>query len=150
MSQIVRYAFFIALSLSAGLLMGFLFPPGSWFQSLEKPSFNPPGWVFGPVWTMLYVLIGIAGARVAHRGIRHRPLQLWWVQWLLNTAWTPAFFGLQWPELALGIILALWFGIVAFIVITARNDKVTALLFLPYLAWVSFATVLNASIAMLN
>lgn len=143
-------ALFVALVVLGGMVIGFFTRPGEWFATLHKPAFNPPGWVFGPVWTTLYVMIGVAGWRLwrAHRD--SGAMALWWVQLLLNYLWSPAFFGLQSPALALAVIIALLAAIVATIVAAWRRDRVTALLLLPYAAWVSFATVLNASIVALN
>jgi tryptophan-rich sensory protein len=105
--------------------------------------------VFAPVWTILYVLIAIAGARTFARG-RGRGFALWLAQLALNFAWSPVFFGLHRPVAALVIVGALLATIVAFIATQWATDRPSALLFVPYAAWVAFATLLNASIVALN
>jgi tryptophan-rich sensory protein len=127
--------------------------PGEWFEGLNKPSWNPPAWLFGPVWTVLYITIGTsAWWMVRHVGWqRARPaLIVWSVQMVLNIAWTPVFFGLHQPAVALVIIVAMWLAILATIVAFARLHKPAGLLLIPYLAWVSFATALNAALWWLN
>jgi tryptophan-rich sensory protein len=144
------YLVFIALVLGIGLLIGFYNLPGQWYQSLNKPVFTPPNWLFGPAWTIIYVLIGIAGARTWLAGGHTAGMQIWFAQMALNFLWSPFFFGLQVPATALAIILALLIAIIAFIANRWQRDRVAALLFLPYAAWVAFATLLNASIVSLN
>jgi len=147
MARILTYTLFVAGVLAIGLALGVMFTPGSWYASLAKPPFNPPGWLFGPVWTILYVLIGISGARsFEHKG----GTWLWLAQMALNFAWTPVFFGMQRPGAALVIILALLVTIIAFIIARWNADRPSTLLFIPYAAWVAFAAVLNASIVLLN
>ena len=122
---------------------------GEWYQALEKPVGNPPSWIFGPVWTVLYVLMGIAVGRLIHRGASGT-VTLFVIQFLLNLAWTPVFFGAHRIVLALVIILALG----CFLGMTIRSaekvDKVSAFLLVPYLLWIMYATYLNASIGWLN
>ncbi len=143
------YMAFLLAVLGGGLLIGSLTRPDGWYAALAKPAFNPPGWVFGPVWTVLYVMIAIAGARTWERGPA-ADRGLWLTQMALNFAWSPVFFALHRPGLALAIIIALLIAIVAFIVTRWRADRVSALLFLPYAAWVAFASALNAAIVVLN
>ncbi len=126
---------------------------GSWYQELNKPAFNPPDWIFGPVWTGLYLFMAIAGWRVWRRvgwaGGRW-PLGLFALQLALNLAWSGLFFGLQWIGGALVEILCLE----AAILLTAgafwRIDRPAGALFLPYAAWVAFAALLNAALWQLN
>lgn len=141
---------FVAGVLLAGMAIGFVTRPGNWYATLVKPSFNPPSWVFGPVWSTLYVMIGVAGWRIwrAHR--ESTAMALWWVQLLLNWLWSPAFFVLHSPPLALAIVLSLLAVIVCFIAASWQRERWSALLFLPYALWVSFATVLNAAIVALD
>jgi tryptophan-rich sensory protein len=106
--------------------------------------------VFGPVWSALYVLIAIAGWRIWRRASRSVVMGLWWLQLLLNFAWTPIFFTLHQIALALLVILLLLATILGFIAAAWRRDRAAALLFLPYAAWVAFASLLNASILWLN
>ncbi|MDM9619402.1 TspO/MBR family protein [Rhizobium sp. S96] len=150
MSRALTYIIFVAIALGGGLAIGINNLPGEWYQSLAKPSFNPPNWIFGPVWSVLYVVIGIAGARTWLRGHLSVGMLIWACQMVLNFLWSPFFFGLQKPPVALAIILVLLVVVLAFIGNRWRADRVAALLFVPYAAWVGFATVLNASIAYLN
>jgi tryptophan-rich sensory protein len=150
MSKILSYILFIGVVVGAGLLSGLTNMPGEWYQSLEKPFFNPPSWLFGPVWTTLYVMIGVAGARIWQRAPKSAAMQLWFAQMAFNLMWSPAFFGLQNPELALVVIAGMLVTIVAFMVKARPIDRISMLLFVPYLAWVAFASVLNLSIAWLN
>ena len=148
MQRALTYVVFLAAVLGIGLLIGTVTRPDGWYAALAKPAFNPPGWVFGPVWTVLYVLIAIAGARTWESG--SGGFGLWLGQMALNFAWSPVFFGLHRPGLALVIIAALLIVILAFIANRWSKDRVSALLFLPYAAWVAFASVLNGSIVALN
>ncbi len=150
MSKIVSYILFIGFVVGAGLIAGVTNMPGEWYQTLEKPFFNPPSWIFGPVWTTLYVMIGVAGARIWQRAPKSAAMQLWFAQMAFNLMWSPAFFGLQNPELALAVIAGMLVTIVAFMVKAKPIDGISTLLFVPYLAWVAFASVLNLSIAWLN
>ncbi|WP_435334527.1 TspO/MBR family protein [Haloarchaeobius sp. TZWWS8] len=129
--------------------------PGSdWFASLEKPWFYPPSWLFGVVWTLLFTLMGIALYRVWRVGWSDRAVRvavaLFVAQMAVNVAWTPAFFGLQNPGLALVVILVLGPLVAATIWAFDRVDRTAAALLVPYLLWVSFATVLNAAIWLAN
>jgi benzodiazapine receptor len=150
MSKILSYILFIGFVVGAGLLAGLTNMPGDWYQSLEKPFFNPPPWLFGPVWTTLYVLIGVAGARIWQRAPKSAAMQLWFAQMAFNLMWSPSFFGLQNPELALAVIVGMLVTIIAFMVKARPIDRISTLLFVPYLAWVTFAGILNLSIAWLN
>jgi translocator protein len=141
---------FLVVMLGGGLVLGGLTVPGAWYAGLAKPAFNPPAWLFGPVWTVLYVLIAIAGWRLWQRDRHGGPMKLWWAQVALNFLWTPIFFGAHQIGLALVVILLMLAAILGFIVTTWRLDRVAAWLFVPYAAWVAFASVLNASIWMLN
>ena len=141
---------FIAIVVLVGALIGITSSPDAWYQGLTKPPFNPPNWVFGPVWFALYVMIGIAGARSYLRDASSLPFFIWVLQMILNWAWTPTWFTLHmlWPSFA--IISAMLALIVGFIVTNWKVDRPSALLFLPYAAWVAFASSLNLSIAILN
>ncbi|MDA1055975.1 MAG: tryptophan-rich sensory protein [Planctomycetota bacterium] len=141
---------FLLLVVGGGLAIGYLTAPGDWYAGLIKPSFNPPNWVFGPVWTVLYVLISVAGWRVWRKESGGWPMRLWWAQLALNFLWTPVFFGAHRVGLALGVVLVLLGTILTFIVASWRRDSASACLFAPYAAWVAFASVLNASILALN
>jgi tryptophan-rich sensory protein len=150
MSKILSYILFIGFVVGAGLLAGLTNMPGDWYQSLDKPFFNPPPWLFGPVWTTLYVMIGVAGARIWQQAPKSAAMQLWFAQMAFNLMWSPAFFGLQNPELALAVIVGMLVTIMAFMVKARPIDRISTLLFVPYLAWVTFAGILNLSIAWLN
>ncbi|TWD55686.1 TspO/MBR related protein [Agrobacterium vitis] len=141
---------FIIITTGIGVLIGFANLPGSWYATLVKPAFNPPNWVFGPVWSVLYVLAGVAGGRIWQRAKTSNVMVLWFLQMALNFSWSPAFFGMQDIGLALVIILALLSLIFAFIWQARRLDKIATLCFVPYAAWVSFATVLNLALYLLN
>jgi benzodiazapine receptor len=149
MRRAVIYVVFLLAVLGIGLLIGSITRPDGWYAALAKPAFNPPNWVFAPVWTVLYVLIAIAGART-YEGRVSWGFALWLGQIALNFAWTPVFFGLHQPGLALVVISALLVAILMFVVDRWRADRVSALLFIPYAAWVAFASVLNAAIVVLN
>lgn len=141
---------FLVLVIVPGSLIGYTTAPREWYARLKKPSFNPPNWIFAPVWFVLYVLIAIAGWLVFARVPSSAAMIAWVVQLLLNWLWSPVFFTLHRPWLAVLVIAALDAVVVAFIVAAWQIDPVAALLFVPYLAWIAFATLLNAAIARLN
>lgn len=118
-----------------------------WYRDADKPSFNPPDALFGPVWTVLYVAMAVAVWLAWRRGA---PTGIWWVQLGLNLAWTPVFFGLQQLWLGLVVIVLLDLAVLATILAFRRWSRPAALLLVPYLGWILFATVLNGSIAALN
>jgi benzodiazapine receptor len=126
----------------------------SWYPTLAKPDFTPPGWVFGPVWTTLYLLMGTAEYLVSRRGVeigeRRTARVAYGLQLGLNALWSLLFFGLKSPRAALIEIGLLWLAIVLTIVAFARISKRAALLLVPYLLWVSFAAILNGEIWRLN
>ena len=125
---------------------------GSWYQTINKPSFTPPSWVFGPAWTTLYILMGIALFLIwkSNHPLKKQALWLFGIQLFLNGIWSPAFFGLESPILGLVIIVPLWIMIVVCIKVFFQVNKTASYLMVPYLLWVSFATALNASIWYLN
>ncbi len=142
----------LLLSFSAASL-GALFLPGEWYASLKKPSWNPPAWIFGPVWTALYAMMAVAAWRVWRCGgwaAQRRPLTLFLVQLALNAAWTPLFFGWHRPGLAFAEIVLLWVAIAATLLAFRPASRTAAWLLAPYLAWVSFAGVLNFTLWKLN
>lgn len=125
----------------------------TWYATLEKPSWNPPNWVFGPVWTCLYVAMAIAAWLVwRHEGFTGAPMSmlLFGGQLILNAAWSLLFFGLRNPGLALVDVILLWLSILATILAFGRVSTWAAALLVPYLAWVSFATALNWTLWRLN
>lgn len=141
-----------ALLVVIASLIGVAFQPGAWYQDLAKPAWTPPSWVFAPVWTVLYVVIAIAGWLVWRAGGNRfsAPVYFWLVQLVLNAAWSWLFFGLHRPAVALVDIALLLIAIVAFIATAWRYSAVAASLFVPYAAWAAFAAVLNYSIWRLN
>jgi tryptophan-rich sensory protein len=92
MNRIFPLILFLILVIGGGLAIGFLTAPGEWYAALAKPDFNPPNWLFAPVWTLLYILIAIAGWRVFERNRNGWPMKLWWAQLVLNFLWSPIFF----------------------------------------------------------
>jgi translocator protein len=154
----------LIISITACLLVGFLssFATRSsvndWFLTLEKPFFNPPGWVFMPVWTLLYILMGYSFALIwsnnsksaKSRLIIKNAMVIFGIQLALNALWSVLFFGLCNPFLALIEILLLWLFIFETIKAFNKINNFAAKLLLPYLAWVSFAAILNGSIWYLN
>lgn len=146
----------IALPLVVGGLSGFATAKGvsSWYPTLTKPFFNPPAWVFGPAWTLLYIMMGIAAFLVWREGLATDgvkiALTVFVVQLALNGLWSILFFGMHAPGWALLEIIVLWLAILATLVLFWRVVPTAGMLLLPYLAWVSFASVLNASLWWLN
>lgn len=137
----------------AASAMGALFMPGEWYAALAKPAWNPPGWIFGPVWTILYAMMAVAAWLVWQRGgwaAQGRPLRLFLVQLALNALWSPIFFGLHEPGLAFAEMILLWLAIGVTLVRFWRVHRAAAWLLVPYLAWVSFAAVLNGTLWRLN
>lgn len=144
------------------IVMGFGFASGlstansitEWYSTLNKPFFSPPNWIFGPAWTILYILIGISIARIWHFGKGHASqktvITIFIIQMILNLIWSPVFFSMKQPIIAIVIITLLWFMIIMYIRKSKEIDKTASLLFIPYLLWVSFATMLNAGIIYLN
>jgi benzodiazapine receptor len=141
---------FLLVVIVVGGVIGVANVPGTWYAALHKPPFNPPNWIFGPVWFALYVLIAIAGWRTFLAQPTSARMGLWVGQMILNWCWSPVWFGLHAPWLALVIISAILLLIVAFIATSWRPDRVSAWLFVPYALWVAFASSLNLSIAVLN
>lgn len=155
-SSAAKLAFSLILPQLAGGIGAVFTTPSvtSWYAAITKPSFNPPSWIFGPVWTTLFVLMGIAFYLVWQQGtkrpqVRHA-LTIFGVQLALNTLWSIIFFGLHSPGGALIEIAFLWLAIAATIFAFAKISKTAAWLLAPYLAWVSFAAFLNFTIWRLN
>lgn len=146
----------VMLPLLAGVI-GSMFTVSAiqeWYPVLIKPALNPPSWVFGPVWTTLYIMMGVAAFLVWRRGEKFKsvvlPLSLFGVQLVLNALWSIVFFGMHNLELAFIEILLLWFAILATIISFFKISKLAGWLLVPYLLWVSFASYLTFSIWMLN
>ena len=152
----VKLASSVLLCLMAGLV-GSIFTVDSiqtWYLSLNKPSFNPPNWIFGPVWTALYVLMGISAYLIWEKGISKKEvknaLTLFVIQLVLNLLWSIIFFGLKSPFYALIEIVFLWIAIVSSIYLFYKISRSAAFLLFPYIAWVSFAAILNYFVWQLN
>jgi len=130
-------------------LTGFFIQPDGYYAALAKPAWSPPAWVFGPAWTVLYILMAVAAWMVWRRGgwrAQRGALGLYLVQLALNALWTPLFFGLQNPGLAFAEIVLLWLALAATLVAFFRVDRWAGCLLVPYLLWVSFAAALNFAI----
>ena len=143
---------FIAACVAAASSGG-LFRPGAWYESLAKPSWRPPNWLFGPVWAVLYAMIAVSGWlvwRAAEPGAAALPLTIYAVQLVLNALWSAIFFGLRRLGLALFEMALLWVAILATIVTFYPIHAGAAYLLVPYLVWVSFAFVLNHVMWRLN
>lgn len=150
--QLLALAGWLLLCFGAASLGGF-FGPGGWYDTLKKPSWNPPGWLFGPVWSALYTMMGVAAWQVWRQGgwaRQSRPLGIFLVQLALNALWTPLFFGWHLPGVAFAEIVLLWLAIAATMVAFRPVSRPALLLLAPYLAWVSFAAVLNFTLWRLN
>lgn len=146
-----------ALALAAFIVATFCAPlagmwslPGAWYAALVKPTWNPPAWIFGPAWSLLYTLMAVAAWLVWQRNGWRRPLLLYCLQLVLNAAWTPLFFGAHELGWALVEIVALWIAILLTLLSFRRVSSLAAWLFAPYLAWVTFATALNFALWRLN
>jgi tryptophan-rich sensory protein len=134
-------------------VLGSFTGPGEWYAALNKPSWNPPGWVFGPVWTYLYITMAIAAWMVWRQSThpkRNRAIILYFVQLILNALWTPLFFGLQAPGWALLNIILLDIVVLATFIEFRNIRALAGWLLVPYLAWIFFATILNATLWGLN
>jgi tryptophan-rich sensory protein len=140
----------ITIVVGGGLIIGSVTRPGEWYAGLEKPWFNPPNWLFAPVWTTLYILIGVAGWRIWRVERSGSAMKLWWAQLALNFAWSPVFFGAKQIGLALLVIILLFATTTAFMRSAARLDKIAVWLFAPYALWVAFAAILNGALLFLN
>ncbi len=143
-------ALFLLFTVGGGILIGTINLPGEWYAGLAKPVFNPPNWIFGPVWTVLYVLIAIAGWRSWERRFEGPATQIWFAQLGLNFLWSPVFFSMHLMGFGLLIIIALLVLILLFIKLSWNRDRIAAWLFVPYALWVAFASILNASLFILN
>jgi translocator protein len=159
--NIVRLIVSVGVSLLAGAIGSFFTASAipAWYAGLVKPSFNPPNWLFGPVWTLLYVLMGISLYLVWGKAIknnrkkaaaRNAAIMFFFIQLALNALWSILFFGLKMPWLAFFEIILLWSAILAAIIFSYRISKPAAYLLVPYILWVSFASALNFAIWMLN
>lgn len=156
MSKILKLSTSIFICLVVGMIGSLLTYPAisTWYAGLIKPFFNPPGWLFGPVWTILYILMGVSLFLIWEKGIKDKKvriaLKFFGIQLFLNGIWSPIFFGLKNPLFALVVIVLMWFAIRKTIIVFAEIDEKAGRLLYPYLVWVSFASVLNFSVWLLN
>jgi len=151
-SRLLPLAGFIALSFLAAVLGGWATARsvGAWYPTLVKPAWNPPAWLFGPVWSVLYLMMGIAAWRVWEKAGWGGALALFCAQLALNALWSVCFFGLRNPLAGLVEIAFLWLTVAATLAVFMRVDRLAGALFIPYLLWVSFATLLNFTLWRLN
>lgn len=148
----IALAVFIVICFAVST-MGAIFRPGEWYDNLNKPSWQPPSWLFAPVWSILYVMIAVSGWLVWRDfGLTGAAFAfvVYGIQLVINGAWSPVFFGLKRPDLALIEVVFLWLSVVATIWVFAPLNTTAAWLLVPYLAWVSFASFLNLTIVRLN
>ena len=156
MKKISKFIISILLCQVAGIVGSFFTTQSidNWYVGIKKPFFNPPDSVFAPVWITLYVLMGVSLFIVWSKGLETRrsksALSLFMAQLLLNSLWSFAFFGCSSPLVGLIVIILLWAAILLTIVSFYKISRIAALLLVPYIAWVSFAVVLNGAIFMLN
>lgn len=151
----IGLAFLLIVCVGAGGLGAVATTPQieGWYRTLAKPAWTPPDWIFGPVWTTLYILMAIAAWLVwKPAGLKSAglPLSLFAVQLILNIAWSWIFFGSRQPGWAFAEVVLLWIAILATVVVFFRCSQVAGWLLVPYLAWVSFAAVLNSAIWRMN
>lgn len=146
----------VLICLAVGFLSGIVTTESveTWYRTLVKPSFNPPNWIFAPVWTILYIMMGLSAGYIYNKGIKRKEvvyaLKFFLAQLILNGIWSILFFGFQSPLLAFAEIIFLWIVLLFTIIYFYRIYRVSAYLLIPYLLWVSFAAVLNLSILILN
>jgi tryptophan-rich sensory protein len=154
--KIILFFVSIAIPLLAGFIgsMSTSSSVSSWYQTINKPVFNPPNSVFGPVWTTLFILMGVSLYIVWSKGLKKKgvkkALGVFGIQMLLNIAWSFLFFGLRSPLLGLIEIVVLWSAILYTIILFYRISKTASYLLIPYILWVSFAAILNFAIFLLN
>lgn len=146
----------VVICLGAGFVGSFFTSPviDNWYVGIIKPSFNPPSWIFGPVWTILFILMGIAAAMIWNKGLDNNAVKIailiFVVHLILNVLWSVFFFGMQNPGLAFMEIIILWLMIALVMYLFYQIDHRATYLLIPYILWVSFAAILNYSIWQLN
>lgn len=156
MSKVLKIATALVICLTAGALGAFFTTSAipTWYAHLIKPFFSPPNYLFGPVWTFLYILMGVSAALIWIKGTKDKKiraaLKIFAAQLALNAIWSPIFFGAKQLFLAFIVIILMWVFILKTIRAFAKINKTASYLLYPYLAWVSFATLLNFSVWILN
>jgi translocator protein len=151
--SVLQYVLGVVFCQSAGIAGAFVTATEipTWYMTLRMPTWQPPSWLFGPVWTVLYILMGIAGARIWAQTKRGDALRkLFGAQLLLNALWTPVFFGAHNLLGGLVIIFAMDMLVIALLFRLRATDRASVWLLLPYMTWILFATSLNAAILLLN
>ncbi|MFW0861984.1 MAG: TspO/MBR family protein [Candidatus Komeilibacteria bacterium] len=152
----LKHIISIAICLGAGFVGSFFNSPAidGWYAGIDKPFFNPPNWIFAPVWTILFILMGIAAAIIWNKGLESDAVKIALMVFIfhlvLNILWSMFFFGMQNPGLAFIEIVVLWLMIILVMYLFYQLDHRAAYLLIPYILWVSFAAVLNYSIWQLN
>lgn len=150
--SVLSLAGWLVVTFAAAAIGGF-FTPGEWYASLRKPVWNPPNWIFGPVWITLYVMMALAAWLAWKRGgwpAQRTPLTLFLIQLLFNALWSALFFGMKNPLVALVDIVLLWLAVLVTLVTFWRASPLAGALLVPYLAWVTFAGALNFTLWRLN
>ena len=154
MNRWIKLIASVLICLAAGLIGSIFTTPSipTWYASLSKPSFAPPNWVFGPVWTTLYILMGISLYLILNKGLKNVRMQVivFGIQLVLNAVWSFLFFGLQSLLYGLVGIILLWISIVITIFSFFKVSRKASFLLIPYIAWVSFATIANYYLLILN
>ena len=155
MNKIIKLILCIALTLSIGAISGIATSSGinNWYVTLNKPVFNPPNYLFGPVWTLLYILMGVSFYLILQSKnvtLKNRAIMIFFIQLFLNFCWSFLFFKFQLVGIAFIEIIFIWVSIIIMIVAFYKISKIASWLQIPYLLWVSFASVLNGSIWILN
>ncbi|MEO1398302.1 MAG: TspO/MBR family protein [Pseudomonadota bacterium] len=150
MAKFLLLIVFVVGTVGGGALVGMNFPADAWYESLNAPFFNPPGYIFGIVWPILYVLIAIAGWRVFTSEGETPGWGYWVAQIMCNFAWPAVFFGAQLIGWAIWLILATLAFTLTFIAVTWEHDRLAAMCFWPYAAWLTFASILNTAFWALN
>lgn len=140
--------FILLVVITAG--SGVFFKPGEWYRGLRKPVWTPPNWLFGPVWSVLYIMIAVAGWLVWRADPGGPAIWLWGAQLIVNGLWSWLFFGRRRMDLAFGDLILMWLMIAAFILVARDGSPVASLLFVPYLVWVTIAGALNLTVWRMN
>jgi tryptophan-rich sensory protein len=149
-TELLVLIYFLVAVVGMGSVLGVLTGPDVWYANLVKPSFNPPSALFAPVWTLLNIMIAVAGWRIWRLSPKSLAMLLWAMQMALNWLWSPVFFLEHQPDKALIIMMLLLITVLLFIIQAQKHDKIASWLFIPYAVWVGFATILNAAIYWLN
>ena len=148
--SILGLLLFLSIMMIGGFLIGQVVAVSDWYDTLNKPWFHPPDWIFAPIWTTFYILIAIAGWLTWTRDTRGFCRDFWVAQAVLNFTWAPIFFAAQEPEFAFAVIVLLLGSIIGFILCARKIDRYATIIFSIYGLWVVFAGLLNLSVIILN